>query len=66
MNLPDGDVEDVAADAARDRHVAEPLPRHDHASDQVRDARSGRQERQAHHLRHKVSISGTSGPSPTS
>ena len=48
--LPDSDVEYVAADGGGDGHVAEPLPCHDHAGDEVRYRGSSSQEGQPHHL----------------
>ena len=49
-NLPDSDVEYVAADAAGDGHVTESFPGHDNAGDKVGDAGAGRQEGQPRHL----------------
>jgi hypothetical protein len=51
VELPDGHVKDVRADRGGDGHVAEALPGHDDARDQVRDGGAGSQEGQAHHLR---------------
>ena len=49
--LPDGDVENVGSDRGRDGHVAEALPGHDDARDEVGDGGARRQERQTHHLK---------------
>ena len=48
--LPDGDVENVGSDGGGDGHVAEALPGHDDARDEVGDGGARRQERQTHHL----------------
>lgn len=48
--LPDGNVEDVAANTGRDSHVAEALPGDDDGRDEVRDGCAGGEKRQSHHL----------------
>ena len=48
---PDCHVEDVAAHWGGHRHVAEALPGHNDAGDEVGDGGARRQECQAHHLR---------------
>ena len=48
--LPNSDVEYVAADGGGDGHVAEPLPCHDDAGDEVRYRGSSSQEGQPHYL----------------
>ncbi len=56
-DVPDGDVEDVGSDGGRHGHVAEALPGHDDAGDQVGDGGAGGQESQAHHLREENGVS---------
>ncbi len=50
-DLPDADVEEVGSDGGGHGHVAEALPGHDDARDQVGDGRARGQEREPHHLR---------------
>ena len=48
--VPYGDVEDVAADRAGHGHVAQALPGHDDAGDEVGDGRPRGQDGQPHDL----------------
>ena len=53
VQLPDADVEEVGAEGAGYGHVAQSLPGHDDASDQIGHACSSCNQREAHDLKER-------------